>query len=557
MVAFIGVDVGTGSARAGLVTETGQLLASAQHPIRMWRTGNDIVEQSSEDIWTAVVTAIREVMAKTAANPDEVAGIGFDATCSLVVVDAEGTPVTVSPTGEEKRNVIVWMDHRAVEQADRINRTGHPVLSYVGGTISPEMQTPKLLWLKENLPETFNRAGHFFDLADWLTYRATGSTDRSVCTVTCKWTYLAHEARWDADYFEKAALSELSFDGFGRIGSVVVPPGTAIGSGLTEEAAYSLGLRPSTPVGAGAIDAHAGGIGTLGVGANNGTQMAYVFGTSACAMASSAKECFVPGVWGPYYASMLPDMWLLEGGQSAAGAAIDHLLRCHPFLDRAQSLAKFEALPLTSYLEQQIGRLFPSVDGVPTDIHVVPEFLGNRSPFADPYSHATVTGLTLADNLESLCELYLAGVAGVAYGARQIVEAMNAQGVGISQIVVSGGAGQSNLIRQMLADAIGVEVGIPTCSEPVLLGAAILGAAASGHFDDLSCAMSAMTKTGEIKRPRAGRIRQVHNARYEVFRLLQETERQIRRTMAQATAPLESAAHDTDDPDVLAMEEFR
>ena len=79
------------------------------------------------------------------------------------------------------RNVIVWMDHRATAEAGLINAGHHEVLNYVGGRISPEMQPPKLLWLKRNIPKHFKRAGHFFDLSDFLTWKATGSTkqDRS------------------------------------------------------------------------------------------------------------------------------------------------------------------------------------------------------------------------------------------------------------------------------------------------------------------------------------------------------------------------------------------
>lgn len=531
MVYFIGVDVGTGSARAGLVTEAGSLVASAQHPIRMWRIGADIFEQSSDDIWFAVVQAVREVLTTTRAGPEEIAGISFDATCSLVVVDPDGSPVTVSSTGDDARNVIVWMDHRAIEQAERINRTKHPALNYVGGTISPEMQTPKLLWIKENLPETYQRAGGFFDLTDWLTFKATGSTDRSACTVTCKWTYQAHEKRWDATYFKKVGLADLAEEGFKRIGETVVSPGTPLGVGLTAEVAESLGLLPSTAVGAGAIDAHAGGIGSLGGGKTAQAQLAYVFGTSACAMASTSIERSVPGVWGPYHGAMLPDLWLLEGGQSAAGAAIDHLVKCHPYYHTAQKMAQLEFLPLLAYLEQECQKRFTNADEVPTRIHVVPEFLGNRAPHADPYAKATITGLTLADNFDSLCELYLAGIAGIAYGARQIVDAMNDKGVGVTQIVVSGGAGRSGMVRQILADATGLEVGIPMCSEPVLLGAAILGAAASDRFDGIPSAMQAMTRMGEIKKPRGDRLRRYHDARYQVFLALQDAERKLRDIM--------------------------
>ena len=113
-----------------------------------------------------------------------------------------GAPLPVGHTNDPSRNIIVWMDHRAIDQANRINKTGHRVLDYVGGRISPEMETPKLLWLKENSPEVYGAAWQFMDLTDFLTWRATGDLSRSVCTVTCKWTFLAHENAWDASYFE-------------------------------------------------------------------------------------------------------------------------------------------------------------------------------------------------------------------------------------------------------------------------------------------------------------------------------------------------------------------
>ena len=157
------------------------------------------------------------------------------------------------------------MDHRATDQARRINAGGHEVLRLCRRPISPEMETPKLLWLKENMPDTFRAAWHFFDLTDFLTWRATGSLARSVCTVTCKWTYLAHEQRWDAGYFRDIGLGALADEGFARIGTeVVAAAARRSAGGLTGEAAAELGLAPGTPVAAGLIDAHAGGVGTVG-----------------------------------------------------------------------------------------------------------------------------------------------------------------------------------------------------------------------------------------------------------------------------------------------------
>ena len=127
---------------------------SGTHPIRTNRPEEDFVEQSSDDIWAACGAAVRDALAQAGAAAEQVAGIGFDATCSLVALDAHDRPVTVSPSGDDAWNVVVWMDHRATAQAARINETRHEVLRYVGGVVSPEMQTPKLLWLKEKLPAT-------------------------------------------------------------------------------------------------------------------------------------------------------------------------------------------------------------------------------------------------------------------------------------------------------------------------------------------------------------------------------------------------------------------
>src|ERR1700676_511765 len=189
-------------------------------------------------------------MADAALPPSAVRGLGFDATCSLVVLDAAANPLTVSTSGDARRNVIVWMDHRAIAEARLVNDTHDGVLRYVGGSISPEMEIPKLLWLKRYLPSSYNNAGHFFDLADYLSFRATGSTARSICTLACKWNFLAHEQRWSGSYFERLGLGDLASDSYAKIGNEIVAPGTPLGAGLSHSAAREFDLPEGTPVGA-------------------------------------------------------------------------------------------------------------------------------------------------------------------------------------------------------------------------------------------------------------------------------------------------------------------
>ena len=526
----IGIDVGTGSARAGVFTATGEMIGTDKCPTAIFREGGTIVEQSSEDIWQAVVKSVRGAMAASGVTPDDIAGIGCDATCSLVVLGENGLPLPVGDPQHPERNIMVWMDHRALQQAERINATGHRVLDYVGGCISPEMETPKLLWLKENRPEVFADAWQFMDLTDFLTWKATGDLARSVCTVTCKWTYMVQDAAWDPDYFRTVGLGELADEGFDRIGARIVPAGTALGTGLSIQAAKDLGLCPGTPVAAGLIDAHAGGIGSVGAKGGGGAEanMAYVFGTSSCTMTSTREPVFVPGVWGPYYSAMVPGLWLNEGGQSAAGAAIDQLLGFHPYAAEARAEAERQGLSLPAWLAEQAEKMsagrntFAALAG---GLHVVPEFLGNRAPHADPHTRAVIAGLGMERDLENLVALYVAGLCGIGYGLRQIIETQARSGAPIERIVISGGASRSNLVRQILADATGVELAAPTSEEPVLLGSAILGAVAAGLHSDIHAAMEAMSSFAARYAPQGGEVGQTHEARFAVFEKLQSVAR--------------------------------
>jgi D-ribulokinase len=541
--AFIGVDVGTSSARAGVFDERGTLLATARHPITVWHEAGNVVEQSSSEIWSACTDAVRAAMAEASLPPAAVGGIGFDATCSLVVLDAGANPLTVSPSGEARRNVIVWMDHRAMAEARAVNDTQDDVLRYVGGSISPEMEIPKLLWLKRHLPSTYDGAGHFFDLADFLSFKATGSVARSMCTLTCKWNFLAHEGRWSRRYLERVGLGDLASGDYARIGKEIAAPGTALGAGLSKSAAHDLGLPEATPVGASLIDAHAGGIGTIGGRTKSGesvdvcNRLAYIMGTSACIMATTAAPCFVPGVWGPYYSGMVPGLWLNEGGQSAAGAAIDHLIGSHPAYKQAVEAARGAGLEVLDYLERRIVSRFARPGEavlLARDIHVLPEFLGNRSPYADPDSRAIVAGLDLDDDIGAMERLFVAGLCGLAYGLADVVEAFRAHGVKSETMVMSGGAARSALVRQIMTDTTGLTVALPETRQPVLLGAAMLGAVAGKVYGSIGEAMTSMSAIGWSSEPTGTDVADFHRSKRSVYRLMRQLDHESRAAMRDA-----------------------
>jgi FGGY-family pentulose kinase len=530
---YIGIDVGTGSARAGIFDRLGRSVASKSFPIRLWKSAEGHAEQSSENIWDACCQAVRGAMKSARLHPSEIGGLGFGGTCSLVVLGASDQPLSVSTSGMPSRNVIVWMDHRAVAEADRINRSKHPALKYVGGKISPEMQMPKLLWLKRHLPQTWQRATGFFDLPDYLTFRATGDDTRSLCSTVCKWNYRSsghgESGGWDEDFFRRIGLRELADEGFTRIGTKIRPMGQAIASGLSIGSAKALGLAPGTPVGVSIIDAHAGGLGVLGANIRHALssdvlnrRVALIGGTSSCIMAASPKPRFIRGVWGPYHSAMLPSLWLSEGGQSASGALIDHLIHSHPRSKQLCEKSRRAGVTVYETLNDHLEKMaraeradFPAE--LTRDLHVSPDFQGNRSPRADPTLKGGISGLSISSDLDNLARLYLATVQGVAYGVRHIIEALNEKGYAIDTIFACGGGIKNPVFIREHADITGCRIVLPRQPEAVLLGAAILGAVANGEWRNINEAMAAMNRAGEVIVPRRGSVARYHAAKYKVF----------------------------------------
>ena len=512
---FVGVDAGTLSVRAGVFDAAGRCLGAGVGPVTLHRPRADFAEQSGEEIWNATGVAVRAAVAQAGVPATRVRGIGFDATCSLVVLDRAGRPLSVDPGGAVERNVVVWMDHRSHAQAEQLSATGAEALRYVGGRLSPEMEVPKLAWLRAQMPRTFEAIGRVFDLPDYLVFRACGDDARSVCTLACKWGYLAHESRFDVALWRAAGIDSLLEDG--RAGRRVLPLGAAAGT-LTTDAAAHLGLSAGVTVAVGIIDAHAGGLGTLGTADPLEERIAIIAGTSACHMAVSREPCFVPGVWGPYLGAMVPGLWLSEGGQSAAGALLEHVVGSHARGvelglqagggSAAEGWARLEAV--LAGLEAAEGA------AVTRGLHVLPYFHGNRSPRADSAARGSIVGLRLEDSVEALGRLYLATLQALAYGTRHIVETMNANGHGLRGVRMCGGGAKNARWVAEQADVLGMPIGVVHEPDAMLLGSAMLAATAAGAFASVPAAMRAMGADVVETLPRPERAG-MHARRYEVF----------------------------------------
>ena len=184
-------------------------------------------EQSTTDIWRSICTSVQRILSQHSINAETIRGLGFDATCSLAVFSHDtDEPISVTgPNFDNDHNIILWLDHRPERETAKINATDHNLLRYVGGTMSIEMEIPKVLWLKNNMPkELFDRC-KFYDLADALTHIATGSETRSFCSTVCKQGYVpvgvdGSVKGWQENFLKEIGLGDLTEDNFKRLGGV-------------------------------------------------------------------------------------------------------------------------------------------------------------------------------------------------------------------------------------------------------------------------------------------------------------------------------------------------
>ncbi|KAF2483202.1 FGGY family of carbohydrate kinases [Neohortaea acidophila] len=576
---YIGIDVGTGSARACVINDKGDIVGLASENIQLWQPQTGHYEQSTTDIWKCICSSVHRAMREKNIDPSSVKGLGFDATCSLAVFSHD-TDEPVCVTGPKfdnadgnDRNIVLWLDHRPVEETKLINATNHPLLKYVGGQMSIEMEVPKALWLKNNMPKALFDRCKFFDLADALTHMATGNESRSLCSVVCKQGYVplgvdGSIKGWQEDFLGQIGLADLCEDDFKRMGGVdrvnghYLTAGERVG-GLSEKAAAEMGLPAGIAVGSGVIDAYAGWIGTIGAkvdlgeyaeqsaGTNHSVSQAFnrlaaVAGTSTCHLAMSEKPVFVKGVWGPYRDVLVPDFWMAEGGQSATGELLKHVIETHPAYADAMSTARGKDQNIYDFLNGVLDTMktkqqAPAVSYLGRHLFFYGDFFGNRSPVANPDMAGAVIGLTSDKSIDSLALHYYGAMEFIALQTRQIIETMNAAGHAITSIFMSGSLCQNAILMHLMATACDVPVVIPQyISAAVVHGAAMLGAKAAstdanGKSEPLWDVMERMSKPGTATYPgkEAGE-KALLQAKYKVFLELCESQQRYRREVDDA-----------------------
>ncbi len=502
------VDVGTLSARAGLFDEAGRCLTAASASFELRRPAEHHAVYRMDDIWAAVGRAVRACLAEASEDGSRVVALAFDATSSLVLRAGGGPPL------DGGADVFCWMDHRGEAEAEEIGASGDRLLRYTGGSMSPEIHLPKLLWLKRRDPGAWARVTGARDLCDELAFRATGADRHSLCGLACKWPYLPADAEpWRSDLLERLGIPDLADRAL--LNEPPRPVGAVHGL-LSHEGARALGLVPGRPVAVGLIDAEAGTLGVLGRGFRGRMNETCVLigGTSTCYMAFAPDERAIPGVWGPYKDAVFPGYWLHEAGQSYTGAALDLVLSRHPG-GPGRASPEGHAAAVAAIAE----RLAAEGPAFAARRHLVPDWLGNRSPLGDGSVRALATGFGEETGERAFLEAYYAAARAIALQARHIVEHLDAHGYGIRRVALSGGHLRNPLLVQLYRDAIGCDLVLSDAQEPVLLGTAMTAAVTAGLHPDLFAALDAMAPSQDVA-PADPAWWAAHEEAYRIYRRL-------------------------------------
>ncbi|WP_369018178.1 FGGY-family carbohydrate kinase [Thermatribacter velox] len=476
----------------------GRLLWSSQKtyetkfPVPGW------AEQNPNDWWEALRLCVREAVKMC--PHISVKAIAIDATSSTVLA--------VGSNGEPLTNAILWMDIRASEQAKKINATNHPILSWCGKQVSPEWFLPKLLWIKEHLPEIYRKAYLIVEALDWLNYKLTGKWVASQCNASCKWNYLPGEG-WSIDFLEAIGVPEL----VEKIPSQILPVGSVIGN-IKKDVAHDIGCEESVLIVQGGIDAH---IATIGLGSFGEREGSLILGSSSVLLVNARLQKTLEGFWGPYKDPIHKGLSLIEGGQTSSGSIIDWFIK--KVAKHYSIKAKATKLNPYEWLDDEASKVPPGSEG----LIVLDHWQGNRTPYKDPYSRGIIWGLSLNHEASHIGRAIYEGIA---FGIRLLFDHLEKAGIGIKNLKVCGGGTRSKLWLQILSDICEKEMWV-TQENASLLGGAILAATGASLFPSIVEAFAAMKPNLKVIKPVKDFSEYLAN--YELYQKLYVATKPLRR----------------------------
>jgi xylulokinase len=470
----IGIDVGTSGCKTILVDDNGKIIASSIAEYPLYQPYPGWSEQNPEDWWTGVKKTLNDILRYV--RDAQLKGISFSGQMhGMVALDADNRVV---------RPAILWNDQRTQTQCDEITAAAgglQGLVSYTNNMMLTGYTGGKILWMKENEPENYDRTVVVINPKDYIRYRLTNVIATEVSDASGTGLFNVKERRWAYELIKKVGL-KLSL--FPKCAESTDQLGVVSG-----ETAAETGLPQGIPVYAGGGDAV---ISTTGAGLIQPGKIGITLGTSG--VVALGLPDYADNIGGKLqlFCNNAPGTWMAFGCTLAAAGSYQWFKNALGVYE--QSIEKDGGPDAYEQLNRLAGEVAPGSDG----LLYMPYLTGERCPLFDPYARGGFIGITASMKKGHFARAVLEGVC---FSMKHVYDLiMECTTVDPSSIVVSGGGAKSELWQQILADVFQLPVCTVSSSEAGgAFGAALVAGVGCGLWDNLSEAMSTIHPVHEVQ----------------------------------------------------------
>ena len=472
---LIGVDLGTSGTKTVIFDSNGNPLASKTVEYPLYQPKNGWAEQDPADWWHAACEGMKFVIAKSGVKASDIKGIGISGQMhGLVMLDKSGNVL---------RKSIIWCDQRTAEECKEItSKVGSDRLIQI--TANPALTgftASKILWVKNNEPDLYEKCAHILLPKDYVRYMLTGEFATEVSDASGMQLLDVPGRKWSDEVLSKLGIDKA------LLAKVYESP--EVTGKVTAAAASLCGLAEGTPVVGGAGDNAAAAVGTGTV--EDGIAFT-TLGTSGVVFAHTDKLSIDPKGRVHTFCCAVPGAWHVMGVTQAAGLSLKWF-RDNFCSDEMVTAAGMGKDPYY-LMDKQAERIPIGCDR----LLYLPYLMGERTPHLDPDCRGAFFGLSAMHTRQHMLRAVMEGVV---YSQRDSVEVLRGMGVKINDMLACGGGGTSPLWRQMLADVYACPVKTVVSKEGPALGVAILAAVGTGLYSSVQEACRQLIKTNEPQNP--------------------------------------------------------
>ena len=465
---LLGIDIGTSSTKTVLFDLKGGIIESATDFYPMYQPYNGWAEQDPEDWWNAVVTTVSEVIAKAKIDAKEIKGVGLSGQMhGLVMLDKSGKSI---------RKSIIWCDQRTALECEQITSlvgedklieiTANPALT--GFTAS------KIMWIKNNEPENYNKCAKILLPKDYIRYKLTGEFATEVSDASGMQLLDVPNRKWSGYVLEKLGIDE------GLLGKVYESP--EITGTVTSEAAGLCGLAAGTPVAGGAGDQAASAIGN---GIVKQGVVSATLGTSGVVFAHLDSIAIDKKGRVHTFCHAVPGAWHIMGVTQGAGFSFKW------FRDNFMTGEKYTAEQLGTDPNIIVDKIAATSPAGANGLIYLPYLMGERTPHLDANCRGVFFGLSAMHEKKDMLRAVMEGVI---FSMNDCLGIIKEMGSAPDTVYAAGGGANSMLWRQMMADIMGVDIALNNSTESGALGVAILAGVGAGVYKDVAGACASIIK---------------------------------------------------------------